>query len=294
MAGIPQAKAKEAQRLEEEKARVEKVKASIFQVGANNDLASREAQESISAMASSVGIPYETALEIAQNGAKAAAASVKKAQEDQKVAAARLRRENLGKMFDAVKKPVVAEAVRNGSFTPDFAQQLYKETMGKKAQERQNKIPPELVDQLTELANTGDRTAIALLQDAVANDSERVIRAAYDYLEDVRKGREPTAKTPEQARDSGLTAAEQETYEAIVEENPKTFKPLLSGFGWWKSADSNRARMTYDEAERIRTNNPSLSKKAALEVALKIQKATEKGIPYTTIQQALKKDGINI
>jgi hypothetical protein len=70
-------------------------------------------------------------------------------------------------------------------------------------------------------------------------------------------------------RDYSLTAPEIETYETLIEENEDIKAAFQTPRRWFGvTTNENKIRILIDEAERIRTQNPEISKEAALRQAL--------------------------
>jgi hypothetical protein len=71
-------------------------------------------------------------------------------------------------------------------------------------------------------------------------------------------------------RDYSLTAPEIETYETLIEENEDIKGAFQTPRPYWfgVTTNENKIRILIDEAERIRTQNPEISKEAALRQAL--------------------------
>jgi hypothetical protein len=71
-------------------------------------------------------------------------------------------------------------------------------------------------------------------------------------------------------RDYSLTAPEIETYETIIEENDDIKGAFQTPRRFWlpSATNENKIRILIDEAERIRTQNPEISKEAALRQAI--------------------------
>jgi hypothetical protein len=71
-------------------------------------------------------------------------------------------------------------------------------------------------------------------------------------------------------RDYSLTAPEIETYETLIEENEDIKGAFQTPRRFWlpSATNENKIRILIDEAERIRTQNPEISKETALRQAL--------------------------
>lgn len=82
------------------------------------------------------------------------------------------------------------------------------------------------------------------------------------------------------ARDYSLTGPEIETYETLIEENDDIRDAFQTPRRFWlpSATNENKKRILIDEAERIRTQNPELSKEAAMRQALS-QAATQTAAP---------------
>jgi hypothetical protein len=82
------------------------------------------------------------------------------------------------------------------------------------------------------------------------------------------------------ARDYSLTGPEIETYETLIEENDDIKAAFQTPRRFWPGVvtNENKIRILIDEAERIRTQNPELSKEAAMRQALG-QGATQAAVP---------------
>jgi hypothetical protein len=71
-------------------------------------------------------------------------------------------------------------------------------------------------------------------------------------------------------RDYSLTSPEIDTYKTLIEENEDIKKAFQTPRRFWPGSvtNENKIRILIDEAERIRTQNPEISKEAALRQAL--------------------------
>jgi len=162
-----------------------------------------------------------------------------------------------------LEQPEVAALVQDNILTPSKGADII---FGLVSKERKNKIPPEMSKRLGELAQT-DENAKMVLEDITENDSRDAISRAYTFLNDYEKEGEP------------------ETPKDLLKENKNELKKLLPtepGFFGTK-AIGYQQRVVFDEAERIRTSNPSLSKLQALTQAF-----SEYGRPEQTspVEQA--------
>lgn len=175
-----------------------------------------------------------------------------------------------------LEQPEVAALVQDNILTPSKGADII---FGLVSKERKNKIPPEMSKRLGELAQT-DENAKMVLEDITENDSRDAISRAYTFLNDYEKEGEP-----EKPKDYSLTKAEEKVYNDLLKENKNELKKLLPtepGFFGTK-AIGYQQRVVFDEAERIRTSNPSLSKLQALTQAF-----SEYGRPEQTspVEQA--------
>ncbi len=171
----------------------------------------------------------------------------------------------------------VAALVQDNILTPSKGADII---FGLVSKERKNKIPPEMSKRLGKLAQT-DENAKMVLEDITENDSRDAISRAYTFLNDYEKEGEP--ETP---KDYSLTKAEEKVYKDLLKENKEELKQLLPtepGRLWGTNTIDYQQRVVFDEAERIRTSNPSLSKLQALTQAF-----SEYGRPEQTspVEQA--------
>lgn len=83
----------------------------------------------------------------------------------------------------------------------------------------------------------------------------------------------PEKEKEKELKPSSLSAEELKTYTSIIKNNPD-LKNLMKTSRFLGKLDEDNLRQIADEAERIVTNNPNLTKKQALEQVLKIQKSS--------------------
>ena len=83
----------------------------------------------------------------------------------------------------------------------------------------------------------------------------------------------PKPEKEKEIKPSSLSAEEFKTYTSIIKNNPN-LKKLMKTSRFLEELDEDNLRQIADEAERIVTNNPNLTKKQALEQVLKIQKSS--------------------
>jgi hypothetical protein len=176
-----------------------------------------------------------------------------------------------------LEQPEVAALVKDNILTPSKGADII---FGLVSKERKNKIPPEMSKKLGELAQT-DTDAQMVLEDITENDSRDAISRAYTFLNEYGK-----EDKPEEPKDYSLTKAEEKVYKDLLKENKEELKQLLPtepGRLWGTNTIDYQQRVVFDEAERIRTSNPSLSKLQALTQAF-----SEYGRPEQTspVEQA--------
>lgn len=192
----------------------------------------------------------------AQAAAKAKEFQDKRAAEQSRSAGIVSRLQQLG-------QPEAAALVEDNVLTPSKGADII---FGLVSKERKNKIPPEMSKKLAELAQT-DTDAQMVLEDITENDSRDAISRAYTFLNEYGK-----EDKPEEPKDYGLTKAEEEVYKDLLKQNEDDFEKLLPtepGYLYGTSPIDYKQRVIFDEAERIRTNNPSLNKLQALTQAFK-------------------------
>jgi len=187
-----------------------------------------------------------------------AAAKAKEFQD--KRAAEQSRSAGIVSRLQQLEQPEIAALVEDNILTPSKGADII---FGLVSKERKNKIPPEMSKKLGELAQT-DESAKMVLEDITENDSRDAISRAYTFLNEYEK-----EDKPEEPKDYSLTKAEEKVYRDLLEENKEELKQLLpTEPGWWgTSTIGYQKRVVFDEAERIRTSNPSLSKLRALRQA---------------------------
>lgn len=185
-------------------------------------------------------------------------------------------------------QPEVAALVEDNILTPSKGADII---FGLVSKERKNKIPPEMSKRLGELAQT-DENAQMVLEDITENDSRDAISRAYKFLEDYG-----TEDKPEKPKDYGLTKAEEKVYKDLLKENKEELRQLLPtkpGRLWGTNIIDYQQRVVFDEAERIRTNNPSLSKLQALTQAFKEYGRPEQTSPVEQTSSVVESDGWSI
>ena len=144
---------------------------------------------------------------------------------------------------------------------------------------------------LAELAQT-DENAKMVLEDITENDSRDAISRAYTFLNEYEK-----EDKPEKPKDYGLTKAEEKVYNDLLNENKKELRQLLPtepGRLWGTNIIDYQKRVVFDEAERIRTNNPSLSKLQALTQAFSEYGRPKQTSPVEQTSSVVESDGWSI
>lgn len=187
-----------------------------------------------------------------------------------------------------LEQPEVAALVEDNILTPSKGADII---FGLVSKERKNKIPPEMSKKLAELAQT-DTDAQMVLEDITENDSRDAISRAYKFLEDYGK-----EDKPEKPKDYSLTKAEEKVYKDLLKENKEELKQLLPtepGRLWGTNIIDYQQRVVFDEAERIRTNNPSLSKLQALTQAFSKYGRPEQTSPVEQTSSVVEGDGWSI
>ena len=131
-------------------------------------------------------------------------------------------------------------------------------------------------EELAGLARAGVVTATNL--DSYVVDNKPIVLGKDDIL--VSQDGNVIVTNPntneQVARDYSLTGPEVETYEALIEENEDIKEAFQTPRRFWlpSATNENKIRILIDEAERIRTQNPELSKEAAMRQALGQETAT--------------------
>jgi len=131
-------------------------------------------------------------------------------------------------------------------------------------------------EELAGLARAGVVTASNL--DSFVVDNKPIVLGKDDIL--VSKDGSVIVRNPSNnsqiARDYSLTGAEIETYETLIEENKDIKEAFQTPRRFWPGSvtNENKIRILIDEAERIRTQNPEISKEAALRQALNQETTT--------------------
>jgi len=190
-----------------------------------------------------------------------------------------------------LEQPEVAALVEDNILTPSKGADII---FGLVSKERKNKIPPEMSKRLGELAQT-DENAKMVLEDITENDSRDAISRAYTFLNEYEK-----EDKPEKPKDYSLTDAEEKTYKLIRQENKEALEGLLpkesKGYKLWLGTGpiGVEERILYDEAERIRTSNPSLSKLQALTQAFRDYGRPEQTSTVEQTSSVVEGDGWSI
>ena len=200
-----------------------------------------------------------------------AAAKAKEFQD--KRAAEQSRSAGIVSRLQQLEQPEIAALVEDNILTPSKGADII---FGLVSKERKNKIPPEMSKKLGELAQT-DESAKMVLEDITENDSRDAISRAYTFLNEYEK-----EDKPEEPKDYSLTKAEEKVYKDLLKENKEELKQLLPtepGRLWGTTTIDYQQRVVFDEAERIRTSNPSLSKLQALTQAFSEYGRSEQTAP---------------
>ena len=87
-------------------------------------------------------------------------------------------------------------------------------------------------------------------------------------------------KKEDGAKASNLSGSDIETYESLIELNPKVKEAVesLAWHGFSNIVDKDKKRVLINKAEEIFTNNPKLGREGALLQAAKIEKAQEANV----------------
>jgi hypothetical protein len=131
-------------------------------------------------------------------------------------------------------------------------------------------------EELAGLARAGVVTATNL--DSFVVDNKPIVLGKDDVL--VSQDGNVIVTNPntneQVARDYSLTGPEIDTYKTLIEENEDIKEAFQTPRRFWlpSATNENKIRILIDEAERIRTQNPELSKEAALRQALGQETAT--------------------
>ncbi len=121
----------------------------------------------------------------------------------------------------------------------------------------------------TMYSKNGDALRTAVLDGKLV----RATDTGWEIIDEKVFAENPITKPEKELKPSSLSAEELKTYTSIIKNNPD-LKNLMKTSRFLGKLDEDNLRQIADEAERIVTNNPNLTKKQALEQVLKIQKSS--------------------
>ena len=123
----------------------------------------------------------------------------------------------------------------------------------------------------TMYSKNGDAIRTAVLDGKLV----RATDTGWEIIDEKVFAQNPITKPEKEKKikPSSLSAEELKTYTSIIKNNPD-LKNLMKTSRFLGKLDEDNLRQIADEAERIVTNNPNLTKKQALEQVLKIQKSS--------------------